>query len=116
MRATKYRRGYIGTARILGDRATDSAPNVEQAACDEPIQAGRRAAFDSRVDIRIVSYRTRLADADGISAKAAIDGLVHAGVIRDDSTKEVREVSYCQIKVKNKNEEKTVIQIRRVSE
>jgi Holliday junction resolvase RusA-like endonuclease len=63
-----------------------------------------------------VSHRTRLADADGISAKAAIDGLVHAGVIRDDSTKEVREVSYLQVKVKNKNEEKTVIQIRRVSE
>jgi hypothetical protein len=116
MRATKYRRGYIGTARILGDRASDSASNVEQAARDEPIQTGRHPTFDSRVDIRVVSYRTRLADADGLSAKAAIDGLVHAGVIRDDSTKEVREVSYSQVKVKNKNEEKTLIQIRRVSE
>ena len=116
MRATKYRRGFYGTARILGDRATDSAPDVEQAACDEPVQTGRHPTFDSRVDIRVVSHRTRLADADGISAKAAIDGLVHAGVIRDDSTKEIREVSYCQVKVKNKNEEKTVIQIRRVSE
>ena len=116
MRATKYRRGFYGTARILGDRASDSAPNVEQAARDEPVQTGRHPAFDTLVDIRIVSHRTRLADADGISAKAAIDGLVHAGIIRDDSTKEVREVSYCQVKVKNKNEEKTVIQIRRVSE
>ena len=116
MRATKYTRGFYGTARILGDRVADSAPNVEQAASNEPIQAGRHSAFDTRVDIRIVSYRTRLADADGISAKAAIDGLVHAGVIRDDSTKEVREVSYSQIKVKNKEDEKTVMQIRRVSE
>lgn len=116
IRSPKYRRGFYGTARILGDRAADSAPNVEQAASDEPIQAGRHPTFDTLVDIRIVSYRTRLADADGISGKAAIDGLVHAGIIGDDSPKEVREVSYAQVKVKNKEDEKTVIQIRRVSE
>lgn len=116
MRATKYRRGFYGTARILGSDTADSASNVEQALSDEPIQAGRIATFDTRVDIRVVSYRTRLADADGISAKAAIDGLVHAGVISDDSPKEVREVSYTQIKVKNKEDEKTVIQITRVNQ
>ena len=107
---------FYGTARILGDHTADSASNVEPAASDEPIQAGGHPTFDTRVDIRVVSYRTRLADADGISAKAAIDGLVHAGVITDDSPKEVREVTYSQIKVKKKEEEKTVIQIRRVSE
>ena len=116
MRATKYRRGFYGTARILGDNASDSAPNLEPITSDESIRKGRRPAFDSRVDLRIVSYRTRLADADGISAKAAIDGLVYAGVIKDDSTKEVREVTYSQIRVKNKEDEKTVIQIRWVSE
>jgi len=116
MKATKYRRGFYGTARILGSNTTDSASNVEPIARHESIQAGRHPTFDSQVDIRIVSHRTRLADADGISGKAAIDGLVYAGVIRDDSPKEVREVSYSQIKVKNKNEEKTVIQIRRVSD
>ena len=110
------KKGFYGTARILGDNASDSAPNVEQVARDESIQAGRHPTFNTRVDLRIVSYRTRLADADGISAKAAIDGLVHAGVISDDSHKEVREVSYTQVKVKNKEDEKTVIQITRVSE
>ena len=107
---------WYGTARILGGDVADSASNVEPIVSDEPIQAGRHPTFDTLVDIRIVSYRTRLADADGISGKAAIDGLVHAGVIRDDSTKEVREVSYLQVKVKHKEDEKTVIQIRRVSE
>jgi hypothetical protein len=116
MSVAKYRRGHYGTARILGDRVADSASNVEPIVSDEPIQAGRHPTFDTRVDLRIVSHRTRLADADGISAKAAIDGLVHAGIIRDDSTKEVREVSYSQVKVKNKEDEKTVIQITRVSE
>ena len=89
---------------------------MEPIARDEPIQKSRHPTFDTLVDIRIVSHRTRLADADGISGKAAIDGLVHACIIRDDSPKEVREVSYAQIKVKNKEEEKTVIQITRVSE
>jgi len=114
--SNKIQERLYGTARILGNRATDSASNVEQAIGNEPIQKSRHPTFDTLVDIRIVSYRTRLADADGISGKAAIDGLVHAGVIRDDSPKEVREVSYAQIKVKNKEDEKTVIQIRRVSE
>ena len=116
MKATKYKKGYYGTARILGSDVTSSFAYVEQTTRHESIQAGRHPAFDTLVDIRIVSYRTRLADADGISGKAAIDGLVHAGIIRDDSPKEVREVSYAQVKVKNKEEEKTVIQITRVSE
>ena len=116
MKATKYRRGFFGTARILGGDIASKASNVEQATVDGRDRACEDPTFNTQVDIRIVSHRTRLADADGISGKAAIDGLVHAGVIRDDSTKEVREVSYSQIKVKNKEDEKTVIQITRVSE
>jgi hypothetical protein len=116
MKATKYRRGFFGTATILGSDTAGKASNVEQATGDGRDRACEDPAFDTRVDIRIVSHRTRLADADGISGKAAIDGLVHAGVIRDDSTKEVREVSYSQVKVKNKEDEKTVIQITRVIE
>jgi hypothetical protein len=56
-----------------------------------------------------VSYRSRLADADGISAKAAIDGLVMCGILADDSTKEIREIRYQQVKVKNISDEKTEI-------
>jgi hypothetical protein len=112
----KRKERYYGTAKILRNRVANNFTNLEQAISHEPIQAGRYPTFDTLVDIRIVSYRTRLADADGISGKAAIDGLVHAGVIGDDSPKEVREVSYAQVKVKNKEGEKTVIQITRVSE
>lgn len=67
------------------------------------------AAFDSPVDLIVVSYRSRLADADGISAKAAIDGCVHRGILPDDGTKWIKEVRYRQIKVKNKKEEKTLL-------
>jgi len=97
------------THRPAGDRPADRPANVERAAGNEPIRASKGAAFGSLCSITIVSYRTRLCDADGISAKAAIDGLTHCGVLQDDSPKEVSEVSYRQVKVKNVSEEKTEI-------
>ena len=88
--------------------------DVELPTRGEPMAAGKGAAFDTPVSVEIVSYRSRLADADGISAKAAIDGLVMCGILSDDSTKEIREVRYRQVKVKNANEEKTEIVIERI--
>jgi len=91
-----------------------------QAADVELPASGGRARKDestapfTRASIEVVSYRTRLADADGISAKAAIDGIVMCGILRDDSPKEVSEVRYRQVKVKNESEEKTEIVITEV--
>lgn len=73
-------------------------------------------AFDSPVRITVISYRKRLADPDGISAKAAIDGIVAEGLLRDDSAKEVREVRYRQVKVGRGEDEKTEIVIEEVTE
>jgi hypothetical protein len=55
-----------------------------------------------------------LCDVDGVSGKALLDGLVHANVIADDSTKEVVEVLFQQTKVKNKSDEKVVVTVVRV--
>lgn len=102
------KRGYYGTAKII-DRSADKTPNVEQTVGHGPLPTHATTAFDSLVRIAVVSYRTRLADADGISAKYAIDGLVYAGVIKDDCAKYVQEVAYSQVKVKTRSEEKTEI-------
>ena len=64
--------------------------------------------FNSPVRIHIHSVRKRLTDVDGVSAKAAIDGLVKADVFTDDSPEFVKEVSYSQEKGP---EEKTIIRI-----
>jgi hypothetical protein len=96
------------------DNDSGQAADMELPASRQSVAAGKGAAFDSRVSITIVSYRSRLADADGISAKAAIDGLVAAGILRDDSAKEVSEVRYRQVKVKNTSDEKTEIVITEV--
>ena len=102
------------THRPAGDNPTRKVTYLEPTAGDEPVATRKGSATFARVDLTIVSYRSRLADADGISAKAAIDGLVMCGILADDSTKEIREVRYRQIKVKNVSEEKTEIIIERV--
>ena len=58
----------------------------------------KTARPNPRYDIHIHSRRKRLADSDGISAKAAIDGIVKTGILPDDSAKYVRNVSYSQEK------------------
>ena len=64
------------------------------------------SSHDTRFSLHIHSIRKRLADPDGISAKAAIDGIVKAGLLEDDSTKEIKEIIYSQEKG---DEEKTII-------
>jgi hypothetical protein len=49
-----------------------------------------------RFRIHIHSKRRRFADPDGVSAKAAIDGLVKGGILRDDSSKYISEVTFTQ--------------------
>jgi hypothetical protein len=102
------------THRPAGDNPTRKVTHLEPLASDEPLATGKGAAFVARIDITVVSYRSRLADADGISAKAAIDGLVMCGILADDSTKEIREIRYQQVKVKNASDEKTEIILERV--
>ena len=65
------------------------------------------------VNIHIHSKRKRLADPDGVSGKAAIDGLVHAGLLKDDSLKFIGEVTHSQEKISKLESEETIITITR---
>jgi hypothetical protein len=67
--------------------------------------------LDSPCGLHIHSRRHRLADSDGISAKACIDGLVLAGLLEDDSPKYVKWVTYSQEKISKKEDEETIITI-----
>ena len=98
------------------DRHPDQDANLELPAGDESIQAGKGQAFDAQVDIRVVHYRCRFADPDGLSVKAAVDGLVHCGILRDDSAKEIREIRHQQIKVTRPEDERTEITITEIRE
>lgn len=102
------------SSTAAGDHAACPAADVEPAARDGALAEKKGARFDTPVSITIISHRVRLTDADNCSAKAAIDGLVHCGILRDDGPAEVAEVRYRQVKVKNREEEKTVIEIEAV--
>lgn len=73
---------------------------------------GHQAAYP-RVRLTVRSYRARLCDPDGISVKAAIDGLVEAGVIPDDSAAVVAGLTVEQVKCP-RAEERTVIVVESV--
>ncbi len=110
----RSKKGFYGTASILNDHDPRQAADMERTSRYESLATSGRTAFDSLVSIRIHSYRIRLADVDGISGKAVLDGLVLAKIIADDTTKEVKEVLFSQTKVKNKTEEKVVVTVERV--
>ncbi len=64
-----------------------------------------------KCSITVHSRRKRLADTDGISFKAALDGIVQAGILKSDTVESIQEVSYSQEKCKAGEEEETIISI-----
>lgn len=64
----------------------------------------------SRYCVRVISYRKRKHDTDGVSVKAVLDGLVQRGILPDDSCAEIKEVTF---ESHISKEEKTIIEITR---
>jgi len=79
---------------------------------NEPIPPYEGTPLRPPIGITVVSYRSRTHDTDGVSAKAAIDGIVRCGLLRDDSCKEIAWVRFESVKVKNESEEKTLIYLQ----
>lgn len=85
--------------------------NVEQHSSD-----AKKAAFQvkedlPRVDIAFTHYRHKLCDPDGHCVKYWIDGIVKAGLLHDDSAKEVRKISHEQFQIDSWEQERTVIEL-----
>lgn len=97
---------------VINHNTSNTPSNLEQGLGNEQVAKKKTKRFPTPCSIHIHSIRRRLADCDGISGKAAIDGLVHAGILKDDSTKYVKEVTFSQERGK---EEKTIITLRRVN-
>ena len=86
---------------------TDLEPPVGHA----PLGEKKTPRLDTPCRLHIHSRRHRLTDPDGISAKAAIDGLVLAGVLPDDSAQCVSQVTFSQEKIGKAEIEETIIEI-----
>ena len=72
--------------------------------------------FDSPVRIRVLHYRYRFADPDGLSVKAALDAFVRGGILRDDSAKEIKEITHEQIQIYKPEKETTVFEFETVKD
>ena len=86
--------------------------NLEPNNSDAPLAAEKTTGSNPPYRVHFHSLRHRLADSDGISGKAALDGLVKAGIFPDDSAKFIKEVTHSQ--EKTKGEEVTEILIYEV--
>jgi hypothetical protein len=80
------------------DNTTLPPSDMESHPCDAPLGTETVKGFNSPVSISVHSIRKRLCDIDGISAKAVIDGLVHAKILIDDTPQYVKEVRFSQAK------------------
>jgi len=93
------------------NRTSIPATDVEQDIRNEPLAAEKAPGLDSRVNIRVTSFRRFKHDPEGISIKACLDGIVRAGILPDDSTSEINEVTFKSIIIKKDEKEKTIIEI-----
>jgi len=93
------------------NNATVPIANVEQNIGNAPVAEKDATGFDSLVNIHVISYRKLKHDPDGVSVKAVLDGIVRAGILADDSTEQVKSITFESIKSK---EEKTVIEITEI--
>ena len=96
-------------SQINGDRSTHPASNMESNTGDEPKRPNGAQKDGEICRVYVHSIRKKLADSDGISGKAMLDGIVDSGLLIDDSPEEVEFVRHTQ--EKTKEEEMTVIRV-----
>ncbi len=64
--------------------------------------------INTPINLVVHSFRKRSCDIDGISAKAAIDGFIHQGILADDSPKEVKKILFSQELAERGEDERTI--------
>ena len=104
-------------AEALGNadnRTSNPVTDPKSVAKLKQVAVAKNPAFSSLVYVFVNSFRHRLPDSDGISGKAAIDGLVRNGILEDDSPRFVKNTFYSCEKVPMAEKEKTVIVIQTV--
>ena len=109
----RYRRQAERQLKIaVPHRPAVPAPDLERAPGRPPVAAPRHPTVDTPCRVRVLCRRHRLADPDGISAKALIDGFVLAGILAGDSTREIVESPVItQVKVSRDTPETTTMEI-----
>lgn len=77
---------------------TTTNANVESDSGNAAFRADEVTTIPAPCCVTFTHTRKRLADPDGVSTKAVLDGFVQVGVLADDSAQQVTEVRHCQVK------------------
>lgn len=93
-------------------RTSIPAPDMEPNPGDASMEPQTPARPDTRFDITVTSYRKRKHDPDGVSIKAVLDGIIRAGILSDDSSDIIRQVTF---RSEISETERTVIEISEVN-
>jgi hypothetical protein len=94
------------------DRTAVSTAAAQRTERHASAKACQGYAISKRVSIEVYSFRVHSCDTEGPSVKAALDGIVNCGVIKDDSAKEIESVKfYASQQVESEAEQKTRIVI-----
>ena len=87
--------------------------NMESRACNEPLATEKASRFDGQVSLCVHSQRHKLTDSDGACFKYALDAIVSAGILSDDSPQIIPESPReTQSKISKMEPEKTTIIIK----
>ena len=100
-----------------GKKKGSTPPNpyaeLERHIGDEPLAAEKAERLDSQVRVTFYHFRKRLIDPDNLSGKAVLDGIVRAGILADDTSVEIKEITHKQFKAPT---EETVVVIEEIDE
>lgn len=103
---------YAELKKNLDNNISGKVANRKQNTRNELLGTKKVKGFDRPVDIYYRERRVRLCDSDGAMSKYHTDALVSAGILRDDSTKEIPKSPYKEQEKCKKDEEQTIIIIR----
>jgi hypothetical protein len=91
------------------DSAAVPAAHLEPGLSHEPLATQKASGLDGRCRIHLHSRRYRLADPRGLCDKYVIDAIVASGVLRDDSSKYISDITETQEVIKKSAQEETII-------
>jgi Holliday junction resolvase RusA-like endonuclease len=93
----------------IEDCLANSDANLECPVSNGPLEKKKSEGLLTPCNIHFHHMRKRMADIDGLSGKAVIDGIVRSGILADDSPEQVKQVSHSQEK---SSQEKTIVTIK----
>lgn len=101
--------------RTREDRGSSSVTESQSNSIDAIKKQNALKTIDERVIITFIVYRHKLIDPDNNYSKHFTDAIVESGLLRNDTSSEIEEVRYRQVKIPEWEQERTVIELIEVT-